>query len=158
MDDTFEPYVTPTDEKKQDKPVVLWEAAVGSTGVQTVALSALSQPLSNFSSMRVLISSSSGDTTISNQDVVHSYVDIDVDLSIALAQGADTGWSSALLGFHVVNGHLVFDRVFVWIVLDLYSQNPSIMLMGLQDINDTTDPPDETLIPTTFIRKIIGIP
>lgn len=24
-DDTFEPYVTPTDEKKQDKPVVLWE-------------------------------------------------------------------------------------------------------------------------------------
>lgn len=27
-DDTFEPYVTPTDEKKQDKPVVLWEGDV----------------------------------------------------------------------------------------------------------------------------------
>ena len=29
-DDTFEPYVTPTDEKKQDKPVVLWEATTKS--------------------------------------------------------------------------------------------------------------------------------
>ena len=35
-DDTFEPYVTPTDEKKQDKPVVLWEAASTSELVSQV--------------------------------------------------------------------------------------------------------------------------
>lgn len=35
-DDTFEPYVTPTDEKKQDKPVVLWEATTKSEMTEQV--------------------------------------------------------------------------------------------------------------------------
>lgn len=35
-DDTFEPYVTPTDEKKQDKPVLLWEGSINPTQVATL--------------------------------------------------------------------------------------------------------------------------
>lgn len=38
-DDTFEPYVTPTDEKKQDKPVVLWEATTKSEMTEQVTFS-----------------------------------------------------------------------------------------------------------------------
>lgn len=51
-DDTFEPYVTPTDEKKQDKPVVLW-AWDSANPVQTVSLSALSDSILNYSIIKI---------------------------------------------------------------------------------------------------------
>lgn len=50
--DTFEPYVTPTDEKKQDKPVVLW-AWDSANPVQTVSLSALSDSILNYSIIKI---------------------------------------------------------------------------------------------------------
>lgn len=146
-DDTFEPYVTPTDEKKQDKPVVLWEAALNSTGVSEVAISNLADNLSNYSYLKVVVTNELG-TTITDQTVVQT--DVEYDLSYI---GQDVVRSTGgMLGFHEVNGKLAFDRLFIWVLSD----GTNIIVIGLRDHDDSIGPPDT--VPGLFIRRIIGIP
>lgn len=146
-DDTFEPYVMPTDEKKQDKPVVLWEAALNSTGVSEVAISSLSDDVSNYSCLKVVVTNELG-TTITDQTVVQTDVEYDVSYI-----GQDVARSTGgMLGFHEVDGRLVFDRLFVWVLSD----GTNVTVIGLRDHDDSIGPPDT--VPGLFIRRIIGIP
>lgn len=146
-DDTFEPYVTPTDEKKQDKPVVLWEAALNSTGVSDVPISSLADAVSNYSYLKVVVTNELG-TTITDETVVQTDVEYDTSY-IGQEVVRSTG---GMLGFHTENGRLVFDRLFIWV----YSEGTNISVRGLRNHNDTSTPPD--VVPSVFIRKIIGIP
>lgn len=145
-DDTFEPYVQPTDEKKQDKPVVLWEAALNSTGVSEVPISSLADNVANYSYLKVVVTNELG-STITDQDAVMANVEYDPAYI-----GRDVGQSTGILGFHVVDEYLVFDRLFIWVVSD----GINISVTGLRDHNETSDPPDA--VSGVFIRKIIGIP
>lgn len=146
-DDSFEPYVTPTDEKKQDKPIVLWEAALNSTGVSEVAISSLADDVSNYSYLKVVVTNELG-TMITDQTVVQT--DVEYDLSYI---GQDVVRSTgSMLGIHEVNGKLVFDRLFIWVLSD----STNIIVIGLRDHDDSIGPPDT--VPGLFIRRIIGIP
>lgn len=145
-DDTFEPYVTPTDEKKQDNPVVLWEAALNSTGVSEVPLSSLADNVSNYSYLKVVVTNELG-STITDQDAIMANVEYDPTYI-----GQNVGQSAAILGFHEVDEHLVYDRLFIWVVSD----GINISVVGLRDHNETSDAPDT--VSGVFIRKIIGIP
>lgn len=145
-DDTFEPYVMPTDEKKQDKPVVLWEAALNSTGVSEVAISSLADNVSNYSYLKVVVTNEL-ETTITDQDAVMTVAEYDTAYI-----GRYVAASGAMLGMHPENGVLVFDRLFIWV----FSEGTNITVRGLRNHNDTSTPPD--VVPGVFIRKIIGIP
>ena len=145
--DTFEPYVTPTDEAKQDKPVTLWEAAVSSTGVQTVALSALSQPVTNFSTLKVVVCNCFGDTTITDTLTALSTVDIDQELN-SLSANYNYTWCTTLMSNHYDAGVLYVDRIHVAVNVNEFGVT----------INGFTNDSSGTGIPGTFIRKIIGIP
>jgi hypothetical protein len=146
-DDTFEPYVTPTDEKKQDKPVVLWEAALNSTGVSEVAISSLADAVSNYSYLKVVVTNELG-TTITDQTAIQT--DVEYNPSYI---GQDVAKSTGgMLGWHEENGKLVFDRLFIWV----FSYGTNISVIGLRDHTDAIGPPDT--VPGLFIRKIIGIP
>jgi hypothetical protein len=124
----------------------LWEAAVGSTGVQTVALSALSQPLSNFSALKIIVCNCLGGSTITALDTYLAFIDIDLSLSNDLYV-----WCTTFLGQHSESGHNVMDRIHAFAGID----TSSIGIYGY--LNNETSP-DGGGIPGTFIRKIIGIP
>lgn len=74
-DDTFEPYVTPTDEAKQDKPVVLYDAGESSMGA--VAITHMSN-LTQYSELHITLFSPKDKDDISKggftRTIVHSFI------------------------------------------------------------------------------------
>jgi hypothetical protein len=112
-----------------------------------VAISSLADAVSNYSYLKVVVTNELG-TTITDETVVQT--DVEYDLSyIGQEVIRSTG---GMLGFHEVDGRLVFDRLFIWV----YSDGTNITVKGLRDHNDSSNPPD--VVSGVFIRRIIGIP
>ena len=143
-DDTFEPYVTPTDEAKQDKPVMLYDAGESFVGVHSVTgLSNLTQ----YSELHItLFAPLSGDESSIGytQTIVYPFIfPNDPDNAAAMFDC----WVTT-----VESGAILHRRT----GMELIASDTNVQISGeLTETGNLIDIPSNHYI---YIKRIVGIP